>query len=89
MRPLRTIANAIADEYKIESPKFKSLDQENNILNYRTLIRHRFISREYIGVELKVVKELGNITCKALWKNAYVGKTIKLRGHPKAFDTKL
>jgi hypothetical protein len=65
------------------------LDQENNILNYRTLIRHRFIGRVYIGVELKVVKELGNISCKAFWDNANVGLTIKLRGNPKAFDTKL
>jgi len=68
MRPLRTIANAIADEYKIESPNLKFGPGKeyfyifNNILNYRTLIRHRFISRVYRGVELKVVKELGNIT---------------------------
>jgi hypothetical protein len=60
MRPLRTIANAIADEYKIESPNFKVWTRKRIFLNYRTLIRHRFIGRVYIGVELKVVKELGN-----------------------------
>ena len=31
MRPLRTIAKAMADEYKIESPIFKKMDQEKNI----------------------------------------------------------
>jgi hypothetical protein len=45
MRPLRIIAKAMTDEYKIES---LFLDQEINILfDYRTLNRHRFVGREY------------------------------------------
>jgi hypothetical protein len=92
MRPLRTIANAIADEYKIESPNLKVWTRKIIFFcffYYRTLNRHRFIGRVYLGVELKVVKELGNITCKVFWENTNVGETIKLRGHPKTFYTKL
>jgi hypothetical protein len=48
MRPLRIIAKAMTDEYKIETSYIKIGRQEINILlYYRTLNRHRFVGREY------------------------------------------
>ena len=46
MRSLRIKTKVLFDEYITENPKYKDQEKEV-ILYYRTLIRHRFVSREY------------------------------------------
>ena len=46
MRPLRNKTKVLSDEYELESPDEKGPGKEY-IHNYRTLNRHRFVSRVY------------------------------------------
>ena len=40
----------------------KEYGLEKNVINYRTLNRHRFVGREYSGAEIMLVKELGKLS---------------------------